>query len=129
MKSFIKFFLVVSMFITTFNSAYALNFEQAFTESNKTPMVVLLYADWADGIGNTLTQYREIASEFAKNFNFVELDIASKDAKAFNDKYHIYPKLPYVLMFRDGGKVSRYVHRECASDYSCLKSKLKTFIQ
>ena len=54
------------------------------------------------------------------------MDIASNDAKDFNSKYHIYPNLPYVLMYRNGGRVSRYIQRSCANSTECMIPKIKT---
>lgn len=129
MKKIINIFLLFLALFTVFSvKANAMNFQQAFSQVGSKPMVVLIYATWADGYQNTLAQYREVKTKFGNTFNFVELDIASKDAKAFNEKYHIYPKLPYILMFRDGGKVSRYISRDCAASSSCTESKLKSFV-
>ena len=107
----------------------ALNFEEGLSQSSKVPMVALIYANWADGYQSILQKYNSIQPEFLGQYNFVELDIASKDAKFFNTMYHIYPNLPYVLVLRDGGKVSRYIPKSCLEDESCMKSKLKSFIQ
>lgn len=107
----------------------AMNFEEAFSQADRTPMVVLVYAQWANNYLNYIQQFRQSQSNLDTKFNFVELDIASKDARAFNERYHIYPKLPYILMYRDGGKVSRYIPRDCASNASCINSKLRSFIQ
>ena len=92
-------------------------------------MVVLIYAQWSDGVTDVLQKYETVKRDFSGVFNFTSLDIASKDAKFFNSKFHIYPNLPYMLMFRDNGKVSRYIPQNCVSDVSCVKSKLKSFIQ
>ena len=119
-------FLLLVCFI---NKTQAMTFEQAFQESNKTPMVVLIYAQWADNYQNHIAQFRKSQSQLGSIYNYAELDIASNSAKYFNEKFHIYPKLPYVLMFKNGGKISRYIPRECASDLNCLNSKLKSFIQ
>lgn len=119
-------FIVLSVFIT---SANAMTFEEAYKEASRTPMVMLVYAQWAEDYDNYLNQFKVVQEEFGKTFNFVEMDIASEDTRAFNAKYHIYPNLPYILMFRDGGKVSRYIPRDCAASSSCISSKLKTFIQ
>ena len=120
-------FILVGML--SIGKVSAMTFEQAFSQANTTPMVVLVYAQWADGYQNYIQQFRTVQNELGKSFNFVEMDIASKDTKAFNDRYHIYPKLPYVLMYRDGGKVSRYIPRDCASNASCMSTKLRSFIQ
>ena len=127
-----KFYTILSLLFLMLSfqpKALALNFQEAFGQVDKKPVVVLIYAQWADNYQAVLQQYRSIKGQFGNKFNFVELDIASNDAKAFSERYHIYPKLPYIIMFRDGGKISRYIPRDCASSASCTSSKLRAFIQ
>lgn len=129
MKKIVNYLLCLVMLVLGLQSAKALTFEEGFKESASTPMMLLLKASWADDLNTIQQNFSEAEAIFGNRFNFVELDIASNDAKAFNSKYHIYPNLPYVLMFRDGGKVTRYIPRQCAADLSCLTSKIKSFIQ
>jgi len=122
-------FLFMSLFaIAGISQAKAMTFEEGFNICDKKPMVALVYADWADDYRNYINAFEGMKSKFGNSFNFVELNIASNDARFFNSRYHIYPNLPYVLMYRDGGKISRYVQRDCVIDDSCLSSKLKSFI-
>lgn len=106
----------------------AMSFEDAFKQSDSKPMLVLIYAQWAEGYTNYLQTFRSAQKEFGDKFNYVELDIANADAKFFNSRYHIYPNLPYILMFRDGGRVSRYVQNNCAEKDACLFPKIRTFL-
>lgn len=106
----------------------AVSFEDAFKESTTKPMLVLVYAQWADDYATYLQTFKNVQNEFGDKFNYVELNIASEDTKFFNSRYHIYPNLPYVLMFRDGGKISRYVPNNCANKDACLIPKIKTFL-
>ncbi len=129
MKKMLNLLLVFALMIFASVKVSALTFEEAFNQADRKPMVVLIYAQWADGYQTTLQQYRTVKAQMGNKFNFVELDIASKDTKSFNSRYHIYPNLPYILMFRDGGRVSRYIQRSCAADAACTTSKLKSFIQ
>ena len=127
-----KIFSLVFVLFLTFGicaKSLATTFEEAYNQSTTKPMLVLLYADWAENYSNYLTEFRVLQEEFGEKFNYVELNIASKDAKFFNTKYHIYPHLPYVLMFRDGGKISRYIQRDCAASSSCMIPRVKSFIQ
>ena len=128
MKNIIKLFLALILILMTYTKSYALNFEEAFSQTNKTPMVVLIYAQWADNYQYSLEQFRLTQNDFKTSYNFVELDIATNDAKAFNDKFHIYPKLPYALMFKENGKISRYIPGNCVNEKSCLSTKLTSFI-
>lgn len=113
----------------TLTKAHSMNFEEAFSASENTPMVVLVYAQWADNYQNYIQQFKLAEKQMGNKFNFVEMDIASKDAKEFNSRYHIYPNLPYILMYRNGGRVSRYIDRNCSASASCIVPKLKSFIQ
>ena len=47
--------------------------------------------------------------------------------KEFNKKFHIYPNLPYVLLFKDGGRVSRYLQQTCILDDACFSERLNMF--
>lgn len=127
MKKF-AYLLIVALFMFIGVKANAsVSFEQAFSQVSSKPMLVVVYANWADDYTRYLNNFRELEKTFGNEFNYVELDIASKDAKHFNSRYHIYPNLPYVLMYRDGGKVSRYIQRNCAASTSCMIPKIKSF--
>lgn len=128
MKNFLKLFIIFLLLVFN-NNVNALTFEEAYSQSDRKPMLVLVTADWAENSEAISKVFNNLSSTFGKTFNYVELDIATNDAKVFNDRYHIYPKLPYVIMFRDRGKVSRYIQRDCASERSCITSKIKSFIQ
>ena len=109
--------------------AEALDFSEGYEQTTKKPMILLIYANWADNYSKYIQTFDSLEKKYGKSFNFVKLNIADEDAAAFNEKFHIYPNLPYILMFRDGGKVSRYIQRSCANDFSCIESKMKTFLQ
>ena len=129
MRKLLSLFFVVGLLAIGISKASAMSFEEAFNQSGKKPMLVLMYATWADNYENYMNAFKTLEQTYGDNFNFVELNIASEDAKFFNDRYHIYPKLPYVLMYRDGGKVSRYIQRECVLNDSCINARVKSFIQ
>ena len=129
MKKILNLLLITMVLVSTTLGAFALNFEQGFAQVHRKPLVVLIYAKWADNYQSTLQQYRSVRALMSDVYNFVELDLASPDARAYTEKFQINPKLPYIMVFRDGGKISRYLQRDCASSASCVKSKLKTFIQ
>lgn len=129
MKKILNILILLLLSLSITSKVNAMTFEEAFAKSETTPMVVLVYAQWADNYQGHIQQFREAKKQLEDTFNFVEMDIASKDAKAFNSRYHIYPNLPYVLMYRNGGRVSRYIDRNCAATTSCMVPKLKSFIQ
>jgi len=41
----------------------------------------------------------------------------------------MYPNIPYVVMYKNGGTVSRYIPRDCVEDYRCLEDKIKAIIK
>ena len=129
MKKVLNLILVLFFLFLSVNSSNAMTFDEAYSDVSRTPMVALIYADWADDAQNCIQQYRTVQAHFGNQFNFAELNITKPEAKSFTEKYHIYPKLPYIIMFRDGGKVSRYIPRDCANSASCISSKLRSFIQ
>ena len=60
-------------------------------------------------------------------FIFFNATIATDEAKTFNQKFYIYPNLPYVLLFKERGKVVRYLKSECVNDSSCFSNRLDLF--
>ena len=125
-----KRLLVLTLFLLAGSlSSFAATFEQAFQDSDRKPMLVLLYATWADGYQSCINSFRQVEAELGQRFNYVELDIASKDAKSFNKKYSFDQNLPYVMIYRNMGKVSRRITTECAMSPSCMIPKIKAFLQ
>ena len=102
-----------------------LTFEQGIKQSK--PMALYLYADWADNASQGLIAFKQIGKSYSGRYNFITLNIAKPEAKAFNKMYYIYPNLPYVLLFRDGTKFSRFVNTDCVMDSSCFSGKLDAF--
>ena len=128
MKFILKTFLILLVSLLMISKTEAMNFAEAYEKSKQKPMIVLIYAEWATNFKTCTNIIDTLEKQYGEKFNFVKIDIAKPEAAAFNEKYHIYSNLPYILMFRDGGKVSRYLKRDCASDYSCVESKMKTFL-
>ena len=127
MKNIISIILF-SIIIFNCNKANALTFEEAYNQIYSKPAAVLVYADWADNYQNCLQQFK-IASQKTNKINFVAIDIAEKTAKAYNSKYEIFQNLPYILLIRNGGKVTRVLPRSCASNNACITQKINAFIQ
>jgi len=129
MKKILTILVLLLLSVTLGTSAKNLTFSQAFNQISKKPIAVLVYADWAESYQSSLANFRGLQNTYlGQYFNFVELDIASKETKFFNDKYKISTKLPYVMLLRNDGKVSRHVTRECLSESACVTSKMKAFI-
>ena len=103
-----------------------MTFAQGIAQSK--PMALYLYADWADGAKQGLAAFNQMKPKYSSKYNFVTLNIADSEAKSFNKMYHIYPNLPYVLLFRDGTKFSRFVNIDCVNNTSCFNNKLDVFV-
>lgn len=124
-KIFLSLFFVISLFVCTIKVS-ALTFEQGISQTK--PMALYIYADWADNAQQGLQAFKAMEPAYSQKYNFVTLNIASEEAKAFNKMYHIYPNLPYVLLFRDGTKFSRFINMDCLMNNSCFKGKLDVFV-
>ena len=126
MKKFLVSLIVVLAISTSLQNVSAMSYEEA-SKQNK-PVAMLVYADWADDLEAVKENFNALQQQYSNTYNFVLLDIASPETKEFNKKYHIYPNLPYVLLYKDGGKVSRYLHKSCVLDSACLNEKASFFI-
>ncbi len=100
---------------------------QASWESGK-PSLVLLYATWADDAAACLENFNSLKNIYGNRVNLAVLDIASPQMKVFNKKYVLQPNLPYVMMFKSQGKITRYMFKDCILDDACIVQKTKSFI-
>ena len=127
MKQILSFLSILLLLFGLTLKAKAIDFQQAI--SDKKPSVVLIYADWADDAIAVMGQFKGLEAEYGKRYNFVELNIASPETKFFNKTYHIYPNLPYILLFKDKAKTTRAISKDCILDNQCVKDKLDIFIK
>jgi len=107
----------------------AVSFSNALANNDNKPMAVLVYADWADGYQNALLQFRRIQKSYGTSFDFVELNITKKEAKEYSDRFKIMAGLPYVMLYKTKCKKARYLDKKCTASYSCVDSKMQTFIK
>ena len=126
MKKLILSMLTLLTLAISTQTTKAMTFAEGLNDSK--PMALLIYANWADGAADTIGKFKSQQAQYEDRYNFILLDIASEDTKEFNKKYHIYPNLPYVLLYKDNGKVSRYLQKDCVMDDSCFTEKLDFFI-
>ena len=125
-----KVFLVVFLVLLMGGSALSANtltFNEIVNKQNK-PAAVLVYSDWADDKEAVFNVFDEYQMKYAKKYNFLKLNIASEDAKIFNKTFYIYPNLPYIILFKDKGKTSRYIIKECILKDGCMRDKFDYFI-
>lgn len=125
-KNIIIIFLMLLSTVSVL--AETISFSDALSQSGKTPALVLIHATWATNSQSCLSQFKRIQNEYGNRFNYVELDVASPDMALFNQKYQLLQGVPYMLMIRNNGTITRNVTTDCINDYSCLNSRVKTFV-
>ena len=125
MKKIFSMLFLLTLLLCNTTSANALKYEEAINQSK--PMALFVYADWADDAAKLKQSFDAMEKKYGNTYNFVSMNIASADTKEFNKKYPIYANLPYVLLFKDRGKISRYLQRTCVMDTSCFSEKLNFF--
>lgn len=125
MRKFLTALFLLTLVIIGTQKANAIKFEDAIGQNK--PVAVLIYAPWADGQDTMLQAFNSMGTRYVDAYNFVAINIATEDAKAFNQRFYIYPNLPYVLLFRNGGKVSRFLKQDCVLDSACFAERLDMF--
>lgn len=125
MKKLLSSLFLTMLLLAGMPQANAMKYDQAINQSK--PMAIFVYAPWADGYQTMLQSFNATGQKYAGRYNFVTMNIATDDAKVYNQKYYIYPNLPYVMLFREKGKFSRFIEKNCAKDTQCLSTKLDLF--
>ena len=125
-KTLVSVFLLTCLFFSTNSAKAAMNYEDAINQSK--PVAILVYANWATDADKAVKAFKALEQTYSDKFNFVLMNIADETTKPFNEVYHIYPKMPYMLLFRDKGKFSRYLQKDCLLNNSCVDEKIKFFI-
>ena len=126
MKKILATLFLFATFAVQVQTANAMSYDEAIKQPK--PMVLLIYADWAEGLDKVNQNFDNAQKQYGTTYNFVKMNIASSEAKNFNKKYYFYPNLPYALLIRDGGKVSRYLQKDNINDASAFAERLKAFI-
>lgn len=126
MKKKLAILFLFVAFAMGVQTAKAMNYDEAMKQSK--PIALLIYADWAEGLDKVNQSFDSAQKQYGTTYNFVKMNIASSEAKNFNKKYYFYPNLPYALLIRDGGKVSRYLQKDNINDASVFAERLKSFI-
>lgn len=123
MKKFL--FCIGLLMLAGFTSVQAMTYEEAINQSK--PMAILIYADWADNASNALQMFNTMSEQYSNKYNFVKINIATKGAKTFCKTYHIYPNMPYVILFKDRGRLTRFLQQNCVLNNACFADKLQNF--
>lgn len=108
------------------DSASNFTFEQGM--NSKKPMVVLLYAPWSDGTVTANKNMIALKKAYGAKANFISLNIAAAETKAYNKLLPIQPNLPNIMMFKDKAKISRFIPKDCVLDYACVSKKAGSFL-
>lgn len=136
LRGFMKrFFAIVSIFVllalTSLQvNAKVLDFAEGFSLCDKKPLLVLIVADWSEASSAAKKQFKLVQKAYADKLNFAVLDVADDDAAYYNSKFRFEQNIPYIMFFRNGGKVSRFLNQECALNAkSCIIPRVKSFLQ
>ena len=125
MKKLLSSLFLLILFLVGSQKANALKYDEAVNQSK--PMAIFIYAPWADNYNTSMQAFNAMGQKYGSKYNFVTMNIATSEAKTFNQKFYIYPNLPYVLLFRNNGKIVRYLKDECINDQACFSSRLDFF--
>ena len=128
MKKILHLLFVLVLFSFICTKTEAMNFTEGYSNLNRKPMVLLLYAPWADNYQNYINLFNSLQTRYGSKCNFVQLNIVDQEAKFFNQKYNIYQNLPYALFFKNDRNV-RFLDKNCLSDTSCMIQRLNVFLQ
>ena len=123
MKKKLAILFLFVAFAMGVQTAKAMSYDEAMKQSK--PIALLIYADWAEGFDKVNQSFDSAQKQYGTTYNFVKMNIASSEAKNFNKKYYFYPNLPYALLIRDGGKVSRYLQKDNINDVTVDNGRLK----
>ena len=125
MKKYFASLLFIFILLLSTQNTKADQFQDII--SQKKPCAVLIYADWAENLQPILTSFGILEQSYASKYNFIKLNIAYAETKEFNKSYYIYPNLPYILLLKDNGRMSRLVIRDCITTDSCVREKMDIF--
>ena len=125
-----KLFLSILITVLTISASYADGNESFQSLLNaKKPLALLVYASWADNVSDVYSVFNEAQKANSVKYNFKVLNIASEETKEYNNNYYISPNLPYVMLYKSQGKITRRLGKECVMDSSCFKEKLDLFAE
>ena len=128
MKKLLIILTVLILMFSVCKKSNAATYQEAINKSNSTPAMVLVYANWADNYQKCINNIEQVKKYFGDKYNYVVLDIATDETKAFNKTNSIYTNLPYILLMRANGKVQRYLDNNCSQDAHCIIEKGRMFI-
>lgn len=99
---------------------------QDFIHQN-TRCAVLVTANWAEKAEEIQTAFTDAENTYAGKYSFKIINIASPETKEFNKSNYIYTNLPYIVLYKEKGRMSRWINRDCILNSSCMKDKFELF--
>ena len=127
MKKVLMLFIVMLLSLAAVKAGSSVTFEDGIKEN--TPLMVLITAPWVDNASEIQSTFIELAESNTNHYNYSIVDISNASAKEFNKSFMIHMNLPYVMLFKDQGKISRLVNRDCIETSSCFSDKIKFFLK
>lgn len=118
-----KIILSLLMLFICGASVHAMKYEEALQSSK--PFAILVYADWADDVQYYLQTFNLMATKYSNKYNFVPINICTKEAKAYIQNNTITAGIPYVIVTKSTGKISRRLRSDCARSEACIIEKLE----
>ena len=125
MKKLLLSLLILSSLVLGGKKCYSATYDEVINQTK--PAALLIYADWADNLQPTLAAFDAMQPIYGKKFGFAKINICDKEAKSFNQRNYIYPNLPYVILMKERGRITRIINRDCILDSSCLNEKFDFF--
>ena len=124
MKKLFSILLTMLLFSTVLPSQ-AITYEEALKQSKM--MAVFVYAPWVENVDVVANNIRTLEAKNKNKFNFIYLNIATRDAKKYCEDNYIYPGMPYLILMKKQGKIVRVLRDDCMANTSCIQNKMDHF--
>ena len=125
MKKLFLSLLILSSVMFGIIKSHAATYDDLINQSK--PVAILIYADWADNLQPSIDAFDAMQPIYGDKYAFAKINICQKEAKSFNQRNYIYPNLPYVILLKDRGRITRLIKKDCILDESCIKERFDFF--
>ncbi len=122
-KIFTICLLVTLLFGGVFTGVKAATLSSALASDK--PFALLIYTSW-NSYDSIYDNMKKLQPAY-RNYNFVRVNLNSRDAADLFNGYIVIRQLPMVVIGKQGGKFSQIIDNDCASEYKCMSKKLKRF--
>lgn len=124
-----KIFALIIIMLMSLQANATMKFSDAYEMNDSKPMAVLVYSDKSSDYQFMIAQFKATENKLGDLYNFVELNLSSRDVLDYTQKNVILTNLPYIMLYRSKCKFARVIDSSCAADVSCSVSKMRTFIR